>query len=226
MVRETAPWIPKLRKVREAQQSGGLSKRKGWPTPRAQESHKPHHTRRCEVFTLGHPSDSARSTAGECGICAVQPPFSSSRKMQVPERIHPYKVGHRQMKTYRQLPEVTCLCPDWYPMGSIATAVALPSDVGRRQDQTIETSRPPYVLTSGGLQASATDSPRGCPHTDFVPLHSPLCLQLCQQLLDAIFFFERGQALFHVIGSDFGLGLTVSLGVRDLALHAIEGTCA
>jgi hypothetical protein len=138
MVRETAPWIPKLRKVREAQQSGGLSKRKGWPTPRAQESHKPHHTRRCEVFTLRHPSDSARSTAGECGICAVQPPFSSSRKMQVPERIHPYKVGHRQMKTYRQLPEVTCLCPDWYPMGSIATAVALPSDVGRRQDQTME----------------------------------------------------------------------------------------
>ena len=97
MVRETAPWIPKLRKVREAQQSGGLSKRKGWPTPRAQESHKPHHTRRCEVFTLRHPSDSARSTAGECGICAVQPPFSSSRKMQVPERIHPYKVGHRRL---------------------------------------------------------------------------------------------------------------------------------
>src|SRR5581483_10848283 len=35
----------------------------------------------------------------------------------------------------------------------------------------------------------------------------PSCLELREQLLDAIFFLQRGEAIVHIVGSDLGLGL-------------------
>lgn len=49
-----------------------------------------------------------------------------------------------------------------------------------------------------------------------------LALHLCQQLLDTVFFLDGSQAVFHVVGPEFGLGLTDGFIVRDLALHAVE----
>src|ERR1700721_279595 len=43
-----------------------------------------------------------------------------------------------------------------------------------------------------------------------------------QQLLDPIFFLERGQPIFHVVCCDFGFSLTHSLRMRNLALHPVE----
>src|SRR5258705_11087292 len=49
------------------------------------------------------------------------------------------------------------------------------------------------------------------------------CFQLSQQLLDAIFFLERGEAVFDVVDGDLGLGLADRFFARDFVLHAIEG---
>ena len=43
-----------------------------------------------------------------------------------------------------------------------------------------------------------------------------------QQLLDPIFFFKRGEALFDVRAGNLSLSIADCLRVRDLALHAIE----
>ena len=39
------------------------------------------------------------------------------------------------------------------------------------------------------------------------PLRPPLRLQLRQQLLNAIFFFERGDPVIHIVSQQFGLSL-------------------
>ncbi len=61
------------------------------------------------------------------------------------------------------------------------------------------------------------------PLPNIVFLGSPFSLQLRQQLLDAVFLLERGEAVFHVVAGDFGFRLTEGLGVSHLALHAVEG---
>ena len=53
-------------------------------------------------------------------------------------------------------------------------------------------------------------------------LGSAPCLQFVQQLLDAIFFFERAQPVFQIVGCDFRLRFTLSFGVGNFPLHAIK----
>ena len=48
-------------------------------------------------------------------------------------------------------------------------------------------------------------------------------LHLCQQSLDLVILFHRDEAVFYVVGADFGFRLAHGFVVRDLALHAIEG---
>ncbi len=55
------------------------------------------------------------------------------------------------------------------------------------------------------------------------PSRPALGFQIGQQLLDAVFFFERGQAIIDVVAGDFRLRLADGLGVRHLAFHAVEG---
>jgi hypothetical protein len=58
------------------------------------------------------------------------------------------------------------------------------------------------------------------------PLRPSLGFQLHQQLLDAIFFFECGQTLFHVVGGDLGLGMAECFAMGHLIFHAVEGSGA
>src|SRR5215471_3415144 len=57
---------------------------------------------------------------------------------------------------------------------------------------------------------------------DAETLRPPLRLQLTQQLLDAIFFLECGQAVFDVVDSDVGLGLADRFLAHHFMLHAIK----
>src|SRR5215472_13446955 len=54
---------------------------------------------------------------------------------------------------------------------------------------------------------------------------SALRLQLREQLLDAVFLFERLQPVFDIVRQQFGLRLSDRFLVREFALHAIERVC-
>src|SRR5437879_4719295 len=50
-----------------------------------------------------------------------------------------------------------------------------------------------------------------------------LRLHLRQQLLNPIFLLNRRQAVFDVLGANFGLGLADGFVALDFILHAVEG---
>src|ERR1700730_17463580 len=57
----------------------------------------------------------------------------------------------------------------------------------------------------------------------WVSLGSALCLQLGQQLLDAVFLFQGGEAVFYVVGQELGFGFADGFFAGHLFLHAVEG---
>src|SRR5579862_175577 len=61
-----------------------------------------------------------------------------------------------------------------------------------------------------------------CPENTSNNLRAPLRLQFRQQLLDAVLLLQSGQTVVEVVSGDLRLRLAYGLGMRDLALHAIE----
>ena len=88
-----------------------------------------------------------------------------------------------------------------------------------------------WLIERHGSEQVLRPADEGPPHTepgrvlDPSPheLRTTLRLQFHQQLLDAVFFFERGQTFFHVVGGDLGLCLAEGFAVGDFAFHAVEG---
>jgi len=107
------------------------------------------------------------------------------------------------------------------PLADRAVQVgACPSPGGRgRPPHMTARASPAQGLDGSETRAHTIVSARASPHE----LCATLRLQFHQQLLDAVFFFEGGEALFHVVGGDFGLCLAEGFAVRDLAFHAVEG---
>src|ERR1700679_3743320 len=54
-------------------------------------------------------------------------------------------------------------------------------------------------------------------------LRSAPCFQFGQQLLDAIFFFQGGDAVFYVIGQELYFSFAYGFFPSYLSLHAVEG---
>src|SRR5208283_4191540 len=50
-----------------------------------------------------------------------------------------------------------------------------------------------------------------------------LGFQLSQQLLDAVFFFQGGEAVFHVGGQELDFGFSDGFFASYFFLHAVEG---
>jgi hypothetical protein len=52
--------------------------------------------------------------------------------------------------------------------------------------------------------------------------HTAPRFQIRQQFVELVFFFERRQAVFHIVGGQFGFRLAGGFRVHHLALQAIE----